>query len=158
MKRLVVILFALSVPLLAQQPRNFFAWWSSPVVKDMNLSADQTRQIQTIVREYRTKLIDQRAAVEKAEVELEDCYNDDAFDLRRSSDAMERLITARGELTRNLTQMSLRLRSLLTAEQYRELQKRRPRPGEMMREMRQQRMRSNGPAPNGPPQNQPRQQ
>jgi Spy/CpxP family protein refolding chaperone len=157
MKRVAVFLFVLGLPLLAQQPRNFFAWWSSPVVKDMNLSADQTHQIQTIVREYRTKLIDQRAAVEKAEVELEDCYNDDAFDLRRSSDAMERLITARGELTRNLTQMSLRLRALLTADQYRELQKRRPRPGERLRELRQQRMRPNGPAPNGPAQNQPRQ-
>ncbi len=155
MKRLVVTLFVLTVPLLAQQPRNFFAWWSSPVVKDMNLSAEQTRQIQTIVREYRTKLIDQRAAVEKAEVELEECYNDDAFDLRRATDAMERLITARGDLTRNLTQMSLRLRALLTADQYRELQKRRPRALDTIREMRQQRMRPNGPpGPNGPPQQQ----
>lgn len=156
MKRLSLVLFLLGLPLLGQQPRNYFAWWNSPVVKDMNLSPDQTRQIQSIVREYRTKLIDQRAAVEKAEIELEDCYNEDAFDLRRSNDAMERLITARGEMTRSLTQMSLRLRGLLTAEQYRELQKRRLRPGERLREMRQQRRQPNGP-PLNQPQNQPRQ-
>jgi len=159
MRRLALLVCLLSVPLLAQPPRGFFPWWDSPIAKDLNLSEDQTKQIRTVVREYRSKLIDQRAAVEKAEGEFEDQFNDDLFNERRAGDALERLITARGEMTRTLSQMSLRLRAVLTAEQYRELQKRRP--------QRRQDGRMGGPGrqggPNGPPppnqpqQNQPRQ-
>ncbi len=155
MPRLVILLL-LALPLLAQPPRGFFNWWDSPIAKDLNLSDDQTRQIRGIVKEYRLKLIDQRAAVQKAEAEMEDVFNEDALDQRRANDSIERLITARGDLTRSFTQMSLRLRSVLTADQYRELQKRRPAgPNpEVMRERLQLRQqRRQGPPP-PPPQQQ----
>lgn len=161
MRRLALLVCILGVPLLAQPPRGFFPWWDSPVAKDLNLSEDQTKQIRTVVREYRSKLIDQRATVEKAEGEFEDQFNDELFDLRRANDALERLITARGEMTRSLSQMSLRLRAVLTADQYKELQKRRPqmKPGQMLRERRME-GRGDGQqrqgAPGGtPPSNQP---
>ena len=131
------------------------------MAKDLNLSEDQTKQIRTVVREYRSKLIDQRATVEKAEGEFEDQFNDELFDQRRAGDALERLITARGDMTRSLSQMSLRLRAVLTADQYRELQKRRPQmqPGQMMRRNMQNRGPNGQPGrqggPNGPPPNQP---
>ncbi len=160
--RLVALLVCLAgLPLLAQPPRGFFPWWDSPVAKDLNLSEDQTRQIRTVVREYRAKLIDQRAAVEKAEGEFEDQFNDELFDQRRAGDALERLITARGDMTRSLSQMSLRLRAVLTADQYKELQKRRPQmqPGQMRRQMQDRRQDKRGPGegregrPKGPPTN-----
>ncbi|MBL0158471.1 MAG: periplasmic heavy metal sensor [Bryobacterales bacterium] len=165
MRRLALLVCLLGVPLLAQPPRGFFPWWDSPVAKDLNLSEDQTKQIRTVVREYRSKLIDQRAAVEKAEGEFEDQFNDELFDQRRAGDALERLITARGDMTRSLSQMSLRLRAVLTADQYKELQKRRPgmQPGQIRRDLMQKR-RQDAPGngqrrqqggPNGPPPNQP---
>ena len=167
MRWLALLVCLLGVPLLAQPSRGFFAWWDSPVAKDLNLTEDQTKQIRTVVREYRSKLIDQRAAVEKAEGEFEDQFNDELFDQRRAGDALERLITVRGEMTRSFSQMSLRLRAVLTAEQYRELQKRRPQmqPGQMRREMQNRRPNGqsgrqggpNGPPPNQPPPNQPNQ-
>lgn len=163
MRRLALLVCLLGVPLLAQPPRGFFPWWDSPIAKDLNLSDDQTKQIRTVVQEYRPKLIDQRATVVKAEGEFEDQFNDELFDQRRAADALERLITARGDMTRSLSQMSLRLRAVLTADQYKELQKRRPqmRPGQMMRDMQKRRQdgSGNGPgrqgSPNGPPPNQP---
>jgi Spy/CpxP family protein refolding chaperone len=163
MRRLALLVCMLGVPLLAQPPRGFFPWWDSPVAKDLNLSEDQTKQIRSVVREYRSKLIAQRAAVEKAEGEFEDQFNDDLFDQRRAGDALERLITARGDMTRSLSQMTLRLRAVLTADQYRELQKRRPqmKPGQMMRELQKRRQGGQGMGagrqggPNGPPPNQP---
>ncbi len=115
------------LPALAQMPRGVFNWWDSPIARDLNLTDDQTRQIRSIVKEHRGKLIDLRASVEKAEAEFEDVFSEDAFDQRRANDYLERLVTARSELMRGFSQMSLRLRAVLTPEQYRELQKRRPR-------------------------------
>lgn len=162
MPRYFLALILSALPALAQMPRGVFNWWDSPIAKDLNLTEDQHKQIRAIVREYRSKLIDQRAAVEKAEADFEDTFNEEAFDQRRAGDALDRLVTARGDLMRSFSQMSLRLRALLTPEQYRELQKRRPRvlqPQELRRELQQQRRqgrmpgdRQQQPPPPPPPQ------
>ena len=123
-----IVLFLLLAPgaLLAQLPRNMYAWWDSPVAKDLNLTEAQTRQIRQTVREYRKRLIDARANMEKAEIDLEDIFNEETPDLRRGQEAVERLAASRGDLTKAMSEMSLRLRALLTLEQWNELQKRRP--------------------------------
>lgn len=140
---------------MGQSPRGMFPWWDSPLAKDLNLSDEQTKQIRATVQEFRSRLIDLRAAVEKAELNLEDQFNEDTVDARKANEAIDRLVTARGDLTRAFSQMSLKLRSVLTADQWRELQKRRPQmgPGQMRGGMRNQNQRTM-PAPNqpGPPQ------
>jgi hypothetical protein len=123
MRAVLLLGMLLPAALFAQPPRGFFAWWDTPVVRDLNLSDDQTRQIRTIVKDYRARLIDHRAAVEKAEGEVQDLFNEETVD---ASDAIERLVQARGELTRSFTLMSVKLRAVLTAGQWRELQRRRP--------------------------------
>lgn len=124
----------IALPLAAQPPRGFFAWWDSPLVRDLNLSADQQSQIKAAVKEYRTKLIDLRANAEKAEAEMEEAFNDELFDPRRATDAVDRLVAARGELTRTLSLMGVRLRSTLTTDQWKELQKRRETVQDRMRD------------------------
>lgn len=126
----VILMGALAVQTLQAQPgRTFFPWWDSPLVKDLNLTEDQQRRIQAITREFRSRLIDARAATEKAEGELEDAFNEDPVDVRKAEEAIERLAAARAELTRIYSLMSLRLRSVLTAQQWSELRRRRPGPG-----------------------------
>lgn len=164
MSRIVLTLLLLvGWTLSAQPPRGFFNWWDSPVAKDLNLSDDQMKQIRATVRDYRTRLIDARAAVEKAEAEMEDSFNDESFSQARAGDAIERLVAARSELTRSLSQMSMRLRAVLSNEQWTELQKRRPRQAvgdAIMREMQRRRgldqqRRENRRQPGPPPQQQP---
>lgn len=121
-----VLVFCLALPLMAQGRRPPMGWWDSPTVKDLNLTDDQTRQIRETVREYRARLIDQRAAAEKAEGDLEDLFNDGEVDQKRAGEAIDRLANARADLTRTMSQMSLRLRSVLTQDQWRELQRRAP--------------------------------
>ena len=121
---LLLVLFVGSV--FAQRPRGFFPWWDRPVARDLNLSAQQQRQIRTTVRDYRGKLMEARAAVEKAETEFEDAFNAEPMDERRAEAALENLAQARANLTRAFSQMSLKLRLVLTAEQWKELQKRQP--------------------------------
>ena len=122
------LLVALTLPLFAfgQQPRSFFPWWETPLVRDMNLSEDQQKQIRKIQRETRSQMVDLRYAQEKAEVELENQFNEETVDTRKTNDAIEKLVRARGDLTRAFAQLSLKLRAVLTPQQWQELQKRRP--------------------------------
>jgi Spy/CpxP family protein refolding chaperone len=148
MPRLLVLL-VLSLPLVAQMPRAVFNWWDSPLSRNLNLSEDQRRQIRDSVREFRPKLIDLRASVEKAELEVEDAFNDDNFDQRRASEAIEHLVAARGELTRTISLMSVRLRGVLTLDQWHTLQNRR---NVQRQQLRQERVRPRGvPSATQPP-------
>lgn len=141
--------------LMAQVPPEFFNWWDSPIARDLNLTEDQRKQIRSILQEYRDRLIDQRAALQKAEAQFADVFAEQSPSPAVASQAIERLAAARGELTRTMAQMTLRLRAVLTPEQFQELQKRRPRvqPGPLMRpRMRQfEQYRKQPGAPKQPP-------
>jgi len=100
------------------------AWWNSPIVQNMDLSETQRKDIRGTVRQYRGHLLDLREAVQRADNDLEIALNENPLDQRKANEAIERLATARGELTRTLSQMTLRLRTILTNEQWQELQKR----------------------------------
>jgi Spy/CpxP family protein refolding chaperone len=127
MKKFVLAIAVAATAVLAQPPpKGFFAWWDSPIASDLNLKEEQHQQIREVVRSYRNKLIDQRSAMDKAEGDLEDVFNDEKIDQRKANDAVERLANARAEMSRTVSQMSLKLRSILTADQWRELQRRMP--------------------------------
>jgi Spy/CpxP family protein refolding chaperone len=131
MRNLLLWMMMLATPLMAQMPRGAFNWWESPLTRDINLTEDQRKQIQEAIRGFRPKLIDLRASLEKAELETEDALNDEILDQRRANEAIERLAAARADMTRTMSQMSIKFRSILTTEQWRELQKKR---SEMMRQ------------------------
>ncbi|MEJ5367335.1 MAG: Spy/CpxP family protein refolding chaperone [Bryobacteraceae bacterium] len=153
MIRLILLLFTAGA-LFAQAPPGFFNWWDSPIANDLNLSEDQKRQIRSIVQEYRDRLIDQRAAVQKAELQFADLFAEPSPNPARVDTVIEQLAAARADLTRTMSRMTLRLRGVLTQEQFQELQKRLPRMqpgpgmGPRMREF-QNRRRQQAP-PKGP--------
>lgn len=147
MKFLCLVALAAVLPAMGQNmPRGAFAWWDSPVVKDLNLSKDQLQRVQSTVHDSRSKLIDLRATVQKAELDVEDAFNAEPFDARRATEAVDRLASARAETGKSLALLSVNLRSVLTADQWRELQKRRP---GHMRGMGQGNMRPGGPMGRG---------
>jgi Spy/CpxP family protein refolding chaperone len=127
MKLLLSSLLLLPVLLPAQPPRAYFPWWDGKLVADLNLSTEQREKIRSILREHRNKLIDERAAVEKAEAEVEDLFGESELDESRAQPAIDRLVEARSALTRSFTEMGLKLRRVLTTEQWKELQQRRSR-------------------------------
>ncbi|MCW5981765.1 MAG: periplasmic heavy metal sensor [Bryobacteraceae bacterium] len=127
MRVLLSLLFLLPGFAFAQPPRAWFPWWEGPLARDLNLTQEQRDKISAILREHRDKLIDQRAAVEKAEAEVDDLFNESELDDAKARPAIERLVEARSALTRTFTEMGLRLRRVLTAEQWKELQQKRSR-------------------------------
>ena len=102
-------------------PRAYFPWWETPITGRLGLSEDQHQQIRDILKSHRDEMIDQRAAVEKAEADMEDLFAEEELDQEQAGQAIERLVTARGDLTRSLTKMTLELRQVLTADQWRKL-------------------------------------
>lgn len=127
MRRYILLGLLLSGSVFGQMPKSLYAWWSKPVVaRQLNLTNVQRQQIRATVVQFRPHLIDIRAEVNKAEIDLEAQFDHDPVDQTKANQAIERLIAARADLTRTLSQMSLKLRTVLTEQQWRDLQRLRP--------------------------------
>ena len=126
MRLLVVVLLAAGAS-QAQMSRSFFPWWEMGFTRDLKLTEQQQQQIRDILRENRSKMIDLRAALEKAEGDVEDLFEDANADQRRANEVVDRVVAARGNMTRQFTMMSLQMRHILTNDQWKELQNRRSR-------------------------------
>jgi Spy/CpxP family protein refolding chaperone len=131
MRRSLIIALLFAASLSAQMPRGIYAWWSRPqIARDLNLTPAQREQIRGTVQQYRPHLLSVRLAVNQAEQALADQFNRNPVDAPKTNEAIERLVDARSDLTRTLTQLSLKLRMVLTEQQWQELQRRRPVRGE----------------------------
>ena len=127
MLRLMLLVFGLSGALFAQMPKSLYPWWSNRiVVRQLNLSNAQVQQIRTVVSHFHPQLLEDRAMVLRAEQNLEDQFNHEPVDQGKTNQAIEQLIAARSGLTRSLSELSLKLRVLLTARQWQDLQRLRP--------------------------------
>jgi Spy/CpxP family protein refolding chaperone len=128
--RSIVLTLLAGASLSAQLPKGIYNWWGKPeIARDLNLSAAQREQIRSTVQQFRPHLLNVRAAVNQAELDLADQFNHNPVDPGKTNEAIERLVDARSDLTRTLTQLSLKLRLVLTEDQWQELQRRRPAEG-----------------------------
>ena len=129
MKRLAYFLLFAAYSAMAQGPGpGIFPWWDSPIARDLHLSDAQNKQIGAILKEFRPQITQLRATLENAEGDLSDAMNEDNVDSAKANVVIEKVIAARSEMARAVSKMSLRLRLVLTASQWRELQRRQPRP------------------------------
>jgi Spy/CpxP family protein refolding chaperone len=125
----LVVALLIPVALFAQAPRQGPAWWespwwNSPLVQNLDLSEAQNKDIRATLRGYRGHLMDLRQAVQRADNDLEALLTTTPVDQRKATEAIDRLANARADLTRTLSLMTLRLRGILTNEQWQELQQR----------------------------------
>jgi Spy/CpxP family protein refolding chaperone len=132
-RRAAVLLFVGLLTLAAQtaptpakgrRPGPPVAWWENPVANGLTLNDAQKEKINSIVREYRDRLVSKRQEVERAERELEGVFNAETVDFPHGRAVTDQLVKARGELTHEMVRMTLRLRAVLTTEQWRTLQDR----------------------------------
>ena len=100
------------------------AWWNGPLVQNLDLSEAQRKDIRNTVREYRGHLLDLREAAQRTDDDLDAILNASPLDRRKATEAIDRLASARAELTRTLSQMTLRLRTILSDDQWQQLQQR----------------------------------
>jgi len=121
----VLLLCLMAAAMNAQAPpAGFFPWWDGPVVNNLNLTDAQRAEIRSVIQEYRSRMRESRDAVQKAETELDEVFNEDTVDQRRGGEVIERLTRARAEMTKSVSELSLRMRSILTPQQWQELRQR----------------------------------
>ena len=106
------------------QNRANFPWWNSPLTADIGLTSDQSQRIHQIVRSYRNRLLDARNNAQKAEGDLEDLLNDPAVSPDQAKPIIDRVAEARANSSRVFLEMSVRLRQILTLDQWRQLVRR----------------------------------
>jgi Spy/CpxP family protein refolding chaperone len=129
MVRLLILAALAGATVLAQMPRGIYPWWNRPeIARNLNLSPTQRQEIRGIVRQYRPHLLNVRQEVNQAEQALVQEFNRSPVDPDKANVAIERLVDARSDLTRTLSQLSLKLRLVLTEDQWRQLQQERPNP------------------------------
>jgi len=122
---LACLVLAVPAALSAQGSRGgFFPWWDSPMVSGLDLTDAQRAEIRSVIREYRGRIVEVRDAVQKAENDLDQVFNEDTVDQRRGSEAIDRLTKARAEMTKSVSELSLRMRAVLTTQQWQDLRQR----------------------------------
>jgi Spy/CpxP family protein refolding chaperone len=132
-------------------------WWKKPeIVKDLNITADQQKQLDKILLDSRLQLIQMHATLEEEQVKLEPIMNANPFDQSRALAQISHIADLRADLEKTDARMLLSLRGVLTADQWTKLQTERQTRHEVPGPERQRHDWHHGPqgrsdSPNGPP-------
>lgn len=98
-------------------------WWNDPaMVEKLGLSEDQRKNMDDILLQHRTQLIDMRANVEKAELAMEPLMGADQPNEQQILAQIDKIAQARAELEKANARFLLAIRAKLTPDQYKQLQ------------------------------------
>jgi periplasmic protein CpxP/Spy len=97
-------------------------WWNDPaLVEKLKLTDEQRKAMDEILLNHREKLIDMRAAVEKAELEMEPLMRDDQPNEAKILAQIDKVAQARAELEKANARFLLAIRGKLSPEQWKDL-------------------------------------
>jgi Spy/CpxP family protein refolding chaperone len=112
-----------TAPRASMPPHELGKWWkNSEVVARLQLSDAQIKQIEDTFLDYRLKLIDLHAEVERQEARLQPLIEADQPDEAKVGAQIDLVIAARGKLEKTNTMMMLAIRRVLSVEQWKKLQ------------------------------------
>lgn len=97
-------------------------WWrDSELATKLKLADQQKQQLEKTFLDYRLKLVDLRAEVERQELKLQPLIDADQVNEGQISTALNALIAARGKLELTNAMMNISMRQVLTIEQWKQL-------------------------------------
>jgi Spy/CpxP family protein refolding chaperone len=94
------------------------------MIKMLELNADQQKKLDDVFQQYRVRLIDHTAAVEREEAIMDQLMNAQPPEPAKIRAGIDRVADARGQLEKTKANMLLDMRLILTAEQWKALQER----------------------------------
>jgi Spy/CpxP family protein refolding chaperone len=98
-------------------------WWNDPaMVEKLKLTDEQRKSMDSILLEHREKLIDMRATVDKAELQMEPLMRDDQPNEARILAQIDKIAQARADLEKANARFLLAIRGKLTPDQWKTLQ------------------------------------
>ena len=99
-------------------------WWNNPPLAAwVGLTADEQKKMDDVFQQYRLKLIDLNAALEKEEATLEPLVAAAQLDESKIAAQIDRVAQARAELEKANGRMLLGIRKMLTQDQWNKLQR-----------------------------------
>ena len=97
-------------------------WWTRPeMAQKLGLTADQTKKMDDIFQQFRLKLIDLNASVQKEQTIMEPLIGAEQPDETKIISQIDKVAQARAELEKANARMLLGIRRLLTPEQWNKL-------------------------------------
>ena len=94
-------------------------WWKNPATIDrLNLTLEQRKKLDDVFQQYRVRLIDHTAAVDREEVIMEQLMSADAPDLAKVRPQIDKVAEARAQLEKTNANMLLEMRMVLTKDQW----------------------------------------
>ncbi len=97
-------------------------WWEQPkVAEQLALTADQTQQLNTLTLGHARTMVDLKGAVEKAAIDLRAAAEADPFDPKQVRLSFSVVQQARTRLESERFDMLLKVRQVLTTEQWHKL-------------------------------------
>ena len=98
-------------------------WWNNPrMIGALKLTDDQRKAMDTILFKHREKLIDLRADLERAELEMQPLMSASQPDQKTIEAQIDKIVAARGALEKANARFLLDIRMKLTSEQWKQLQ------------------------------------
>jgi Spy/CpxP family protein refolding chaperone len=98
-------------------------WWNNPrVVERLKLTDEQRKAFDGILLAHREKLVDLKAGLEKAELEMEPLMSADQPDEAKIVSQIDKVAQARAELEKANDRFLLAIRVKLTPEQWKQIQ------------------------------------
>jgi Spy/CpxP family protein refolding chaperone len=121
-------------------------WWNNQSLVDkLRLTDDQRKSMDQILLDHRKDLVDKRATLEKAELDLEPMMQDDQPNESQVLAQIDKVAQARAELEKANARFLLAIRSKLSPDQWKDLKAARA------ERMQQHRGWRNGGNPQAPP-------
>ncbi|MFI5166682.1 MAG: Spy/CpxP family protein refolding chaperone [Thermoanaerobaculales bacterium] len=97
-------------------------WWEQPkVAEQLALTADQTQQLNTLTLGHARTMVDLKGSVEKAEIDLRAAAETDPLDAKQVRQNFAALQQTRMRLESERFDMLLKVRQVLTTEQWHKL-------------------------------------
>jgi Spy/CpxP family protein refolding chaperone len=97
-------------------------WWERPkVAQELAVTAEQKAKLEGLAVTHARKMVDLKAAVEKAELELRIVAETEPFDARAARQGFAQVQQARARLEAERFELLVSQREVLSAEQWRKL-------------------------------------
>ena len=98
-------------------------WWNNPkIAEKLNLTEDQRKAMDDIFQHHREQLVDLRATVQKAEIEMEPLVRADQPNESAVMAQIDKVAQARAELEKANARFLFELRAKLTPDQWKQVQ------------------------------------
>jgi Spy/CpxP family protein refolding chaperone len=102
---------------------EFGRWWNNPkIIERLKLTEDQRKAMDDIFQKHREKLVDLRANLEKAEIEMEPLVKADQPNETAVMSQIDKVAQSRAELEKANARFLFALRAKLTPEQWKQVQ------------------------------------